>query len=160
MPCHGSDQKGAGNYPALIDINKKYSEEQFNALLTGGRRMMPAFSQLSATEKKAIASFILKTRGHYVVYIGSSTPIDDLNQLFKVHQPDVLFCAITNANSNIPIQVYINTLARNWPNTTICLTGNQIVKRRDLKAPSNCRIIASPNEFYTYLDALQSGGKV
>ena len=106
------------------------------------------------------ASFILKTRGHYVVYIGSSTPIDDLNQLFKVHHPDVLFCAITNANSNIPIQVYINTLARNWPTTTICLTGNQIVKRRDLKAPSNCRIIASPNDFYTYLDALQSGGQV
>ena len=60
MPCHGPDQKGAGNYPALIDINKKYNEEQFTALLTGGRRMMPAFSQLSATEKKAIASFILK----------------------------------------------------------------------------------------------------
>jgi quinoprotein glucose dehydrogenase len=60
MPCHGPDQKGAGNYPALIDINKKYTEQQFTALLTGGRRMMPAFSQLSLTEKKAIASFILK----------------------------------------------------------------------------------------------------
>jgi quinoprotein glucose dehydrogenase len=60
MPCHGPDQKGAGNYPALIDINKKYTEQQFTALLTGGRRMMPAFSQLSLNEKKAIASFILK----------------------------------------------------------------------------------------------------
>ena len=60
MPCHGADQKGAGNYPALVDINKKYSEEQFTALLAGGRRMMPAFSQLSVAEKKAIASFILK----------------------------------------------------------------------------------------------------
>ena len=101
------------------------------------------------------ASYILKTRGHEVIYIGSSTPIDDLNQLFKVHQPDVLFCAITNANSNIPVQVYVNTLSRNWPNTTICFTGNQIVRRRDLKVGSNCRIIGSPDDFFTFLDQLK-----
>ncbi len=59
MPCHGPDQKGAGNYPPLVDINKKYSEDQFASLLTTGRRMMPALPQLSPTEKKALASFIL-----------------------------------------------------------------------------------------------------
>jgi quinoprotein glucose dehydrogenase len=59
MPCHGPDQKGAGNYPPLVDINKKYTEESFTALLSTGRRMMPALPQLSSTEKKALASFIL-----------------------------------------------------------------------------------------------------
>ena len=49
MPCHGPDQKGAGNYP----------EDQFASLLTTGRRMMPALPQLSPSEKKAMASFIL-----------------------------------------------------------------------------------------------------
>ncbi|MEI6086203.1 MAG: PQQ-binding-like beta-propeller repeat protein [Bacteroidota bacterium] len=60
MACHGPDQKGAGNYPPLVDINKKYNEELFSALLSSGRRMMPALPQLSPTEKKALASFILK----------------------------------------------------------------------------------------------------
>ena len=60
MACHGPDQKGAGNYPPIIDANKKYTEAQFSALLTSGRRMMPALPQLSTSEKKAIASFILK----------------------------------------------------------------------------------------------------
>ncbi len=60
MACHGPDQKGAGNYPPLIDINKKYTEEQFNSLLSSGRRMMPALPQLALSEKKALASFILK----------------------------------------------------------------------------------------------------
>lgn len=100
------------------------------------------------------ASYILKTRGHYVIYIGSSTPIDDLNQMFKIHQPDVLFCAITNANSSMPIQVYLNTLARNWPNTKICLTGSQVVKRKDLKLGANCRIIANPDDFIEFLAKL------
>lgn len=99
------------------------------------------------------ASYILKTRGQQVVYIGSSTPMDDLNQLFKVHQPDVLFCAVTNANSHMPIQVYINTLSRTWPKTTICLTGNQVVKRKDLKVPANCRIISDTTDFFKFLDA-------
>jgi MerR family transcriptional regulator, light-induced transcriptional regulator len=100
------------------------------------------------------ASYMLKTRGHEVIYVGSSTPIDDLNQLCKVHKPDVLFCAITNANSNMPIQVYVNTLHRNWPDIPICLTGNQIVRRRDLKVPANCNIISSPQTFMDFLDGM------
>jgi quinoprotein glucose dehydrogenase len=59
MACHGPDLKGAGNYPPLIDMNKKYNEEQFAALVTSGRRMMPALPQLSVTEKQALASFVL-----------------------------------------------------------------------------------------------------
>ncbi len=98
------------------------------------------------------ASYILKTRGHEVIYVGSSTPVDDLNQLCKVHKPDVLFCAITNANSSMPIQVYVNTLHRNWADIPICLTGNQIVRRRDLKVPENCHIISTPQTFIDFLD--------
>ncbi len=59
MSCHGPERKGAGNYPTLIGVNKKYNEEQFTALLSTGRRMMPALTQLSGTEKQALASFIL-----------------------------------------------------------------------------------------------------
>ena len=59
MTCHGPDKKGAGNYPSLIGAAQKYNETQFNSLLTGGRRMMPAFGQLSASEKQALASFVL-----------------------------------------------------------------------------------------------------
>jgi len=59
MSCHGPDRKGTGNYPTLIDANKRYNQTQFSALLSTGRRMMPAFKQLSETEKTALASFIL-----------------------------------------------------------------------------------------------------
>ena len=104
------------------------------------------------------ASYILKTKGHEVIYVGSSTPIDDLHQLCKVHKPDVLFCAITNANSNMPIQVYVNTLTRNWPDIPICLTGNQIVRRRDLKVPSNCNIISTPQTFIDFLENMPLTG--
>lgn len=62
MSCHGPQLQGAGNYPTLIGVNKKYNEEQFSALLSSGRRMMPALPQLSASEKKALASFVLELK--------------------------------------------------------------------------------------------------
>lgn len=59
MSCHGPERKGSGNYPTLVDVNKKYNATQFYQLLSTGRRMMPAFKQLDPQETAALASFIL-----------------------------------------------------------------------------------------------------
>ena len=59
MNCHGKDREGAGNFPAIKSAKEKYTADQFFALLASGRRMMPAFAQLSDAEKKALASYIL-----------------------------------------------------------------------------------------------------
>jgi quinoprotein glucose dehydrogenase len=59
MACHGPDRKGSGNYPTLINIDKKYTENTLSELISTGRRMMPAFKNLSNDERSAIASFIL-----------------------------------------------------------------------------------------------------
>lgn len=60
MSCHGSNMQGAGDYPSLKAINKKYNEQQFMDLLSSGRRMMPAFNQLPDNDKKALAAYILE----------------------------------------------------------------------------------------------------
>lgn len=59
MACHGPERKGSGNFPSLIDVNKKYNPAAFHSLLQSGRRMMPAFKQLNENEREAIASFVL-----------------------------------------------------------------------------------------------------
>jgi quinoprotein glucose dehydrogenase len=59
MACHGPDKKGSGNYPSLLGVEKKYNDQQFSQLVSTGRRMMPAFRQLTDEEKNALASFIL-----------------------------------------------------------------------------------------------------
>lgn len=59
MTCHGTQRQGSGNYPSLIGVNKKYNAQQFASLISSGRRMMPAFNQLSSSEINALASFIL-----------------------------------------------------------------------------------------------------
>ncbi len=72
MTCHGPERQGAGNYPTLIGVEKKYTETQFHELLDIGRRMMPAFNQLSENDKKALADFVLDikaTQNDKYVYV-------------------------------------------------------------------------------------------
>jgi len=59
MGCHGPDRKGSGVYPSLIGVQQKYTIDSFRILINSGRRMMPAFKQLSEEEKEALASYIL-----------------------------------------------------------------------------------------------------
>jgi len=58
--CHGANRQGGGNFPTLLGVNKKYTTESFVTLIAGGRRMMPAFKQLSDGEKKALAAYVLE----------------------------------------------------------------------------------------------------
>lgn len=62
MHCHGAQRQGSGNYPPLAGINKKYNQQQFEQLVSSGRRMMPAFKQLDKAEISALASFILENK--------------------------------------------------------------------------------------------------
>lgn len=62
MSCHGPDRKGSGNYPSILNINKKLDEAQLIAFINTGRRMMPAFGHLKPQEKDAIASYVLELK--------------------------------------------------------------------------------------------------
>src|SRR6185295_7081719 len=58
MNCHGPELKGSGNYPSIVDVNKKYDPRSFVEFNKAGRIKMPAFNHLSQQDKDAIASFV------------------------------------------------------------------------------------------------------
>jgi len=62
MSCHGADRKGGGNYPSILNVNKKLDEGGFISFINTGRRMMPAFEHLKQQEKEAIASYVLELK--------------------------------------------------------------------------------------------------
>lgn len=93
------------------------------------------------------ASYILRSRGQQVIYLGTSTPLEDLNKIFRLHRPDAVFCAITGSNQQVPVQVYLQSLHRTFPDVPVILTGKQVIRRRDLKLPENCYVVATPDDF-------------
>ncbi|HYK45870.1 MAG TPA: PQQ-binding-like beta-propeller repeat protein [Parafilimonas sp.] len=58
--CHGTDRHGnvASGFPPLVDIGGKYSRDQVTAIITHGRRMMPAFTRLDEDQQKAVVGFL------------------------------------------------------------------------------------------------------
>ena len=66
MTCHGVNREGSGNNPPIVDVKRKYTEQQFISLITTSRRMMPSFAQLSESEKKAIASYVLELKDEQI----------------------------------------------------------------------------------------------
>jgi quinoprotein glucose dehydrogenase len=64
MQCHGADRSGGGNYPSIVDVDKKYDPRSFVEFINNGRRMMPGFKHLSQQDKDAIATFVLNIQNN------------------------------------------------------------------------------------------------
>lgn len=61
MACHGVEMKGNGvSIPSLLNLSKKYNEQQVSQITENGRNMMPSFKQISPGERKALIAFLLK----------------------------------------------------------------------------------------------------
>ena len=82
MSCHGADRRGSGNYPSLLDVNKKYDATTALGLLNAGRRMMPSFQYLPAPDKEAIIAFILDDKKKSAAaYVHSVSQLDSFRQV-------------------------------------------------------------------------------
>jgi DNA-binding transcriptional MerR regulator/methylmalonyl-CoA mutase cobalamin-binding subunit len=105
------------------------------------------------------ANYVLRSRGHEVIYLGTQTPFEDLYTIFDMRKPDFIFSIITALNSNVSIQTFINNLGKHWKDTEILLSGNQIINRKDLKIPENVNVLNSPMALFDFLDQLKDNLK-
>ncbi len=76
--CHGADLKGSGSFPSLVDLEKRYDEVEFKAIINSGVRMMPAFKHFTEHERTALASYLLniksKQKGTFVQVAKKTLP--------------------------------------------------------------------------------------
>lgn len=84
------------------------------------------------------ASYLIKSKGHKVIYLGQSTPNDDLLSVFKLHQPEYLLTVITTSPSSEYVQEYVNALSERFSSCQILVTGYQVIGQ-DLVFPKNVR---------------------
>jgi MerR family transcriptional regulator, light-induced transcriptional regulator len=84
------------------------------------------------------ASYLIKSKGHKVIYLGQSTPNDDLLSVFKLHQPEYLLTVITTSPSSEYVQEYVNALSERFSSCQILVTGYQVIGQ-DLVFPENVK---------------------
>lgn len=82
------------------------------------------------------AAYLIKLSGHKVIYLGQSTPTDDLFSVYKLHKPDYLMTVITTSPTSEFVQDFVDDLAKNFPAAKIIVSGYQIVGQ-DFKFAEN-----------------------
>jgi len=105
------------------------------------------------------ANYILRSNGMEVFYLGTGLPIEDLNNIFKVHQPEYIFTALTSLNSQLPTQIYLSAISKIWPKNKIFITGSQITNRSDLKFPENVIKLNNPQHFIDVVKEIKESMK-
>ena len=78
-------------------------------------------------------SFLIKKRGHRIIYLGQSLPFEDLKQIKLVIRPDFVVTVITSVFTGKELQNYIRHLSEQFPEQTLLFGGNQINELPDLR---------------------------
>lgn len=86
------------------------------------------------------ASYLIKSKGNKVIYLGQNTPNEDLLSVYKIHQPDYILTVITTSPAAEYAQEYLDQLAERFSKTHILVTGYQVIGQ-DLVMPSNVRLM-------------------
>jgi MerR family transcriptional regulator, light-induced transcriptional regulator len=100
------------------------------------------------------ACYLAKSRHHQVIYLGQSTPFQDIVEVYKLHQPQYLMFVATSMPGQDDIQNYINQVCARFEQATVLMTGFQVVGQ-DLEVPSNGRLIHKIDDLIDLLDDLK-----
>lgn len=99
------------------------------------------------------ASFLIKNKGHKVIYLGQNTPNEDLNQVYDIHNPEYLMTVITTSPSSEFAQDYINGLADRFKDSQLLVTGYQVIGQ-DLKFHANVKQLNYIRDIKDFLEEL------
>ena len=86
------------------------------------------------------ASYLIKSKGNRVIYLGQNTPKEDLLTVYNIHQAEYLLTVITTSPSSEYAQEYINELSTLFQKAQILVTGYQVIGQ-DLIMPPNVRLM-------------------
>ncbi|TVP47496.1 MAG: MerR family transcriptional regulator [Mongoliibacter sp.] len=100
------------------------------------------------------ATFLIKSKGHKVVYLGQNTPKEDLKLVYKLHSPEYLMTVITTSPNSQEVQCYIDNLSSLFKDSQIIISGYQIVGQ-DLRMPKNVKALHYIRQIKEYLEEIE-----
>jgi len=97
--------------------------------------------------------YVLKSRGHQVLYLGQSTPLNSVEQSCQIWSADYLLFFAVSSFSGISYHKYLQDLSNDFITKKIIIAGN-LVEEISEKLPSNIQSVANASEFISLINAL------
>jgi len=97
--------------------------------------------------------YLVKSRGHQVIYIGHDISILDLNDVSAVHQPDFVFTMISETFVGVSLQDYLDNASNVFSDSQIITTGYQVIAQ-GIQSSKKISIHQSLMQTIDFLDKL------
>jgi len=101
------------------------------------------------------ASYLIRKRGHKVIYLGQSVPLNDLIEVSKSCNPDYFLTSFITSMANCDIFNYLLNITKLFSKKTFFVTGNQASGLKN-DFPGNAFFISSPQELILQLDSIST----
>ena len=70
--------------------------------------------------------YLIRKKGYRTYYFGQNLPYEDLKEVIRIHNPDMLFTSITCSLKDFTIEDFLHQLVHHFPNQKILVSGFQI----------------------------------
>lgn len=95
--------------------------------------------------------YLVKARRYHVIYIGQDMSLTDLKDAYAIHKPEFIFTMISETFAKEPVQRYVDKLSQTFPESTILLSGYQVVVQ-NVRAAENTLILKSLQQTIDFLN--------
>ncbi|MBA7511334.1 HTH-type transcriptional repressor CarH [subsurface metagenome] len=99
------------------------------------------------------ASYLIRKRGHKVIYLGQNVPVGDLVEVERICHSDYLLTSFITSMTDCDIQNYLQNLAEKFSEKTIYITGEQALSLKD-DFPDNAKHIDSPEALISEINSI------
>ncbi|MBC7448089.1 MAG: MerR family transcriptional regulator [Hymenobacteraceae bacterium] len=100
-----------------------------------------------------LMNYLLRERGHRVVYLGQNLPTRDLKAVCELTQPDYLLTVLTVVPERTEVEAYLARLAAEYPTVGVLVYG-ALVQSEELILPPTARRFRLMTEFIAWLEEI------
>lgn len=98
-------------------------------------------------------TYLIKSFGHKVIYLGQNTPISDLISVYELHQPEYLLTVATTTPAMDAVQSYVDELGGLFPDSTVLVSGFQVISQH-LILPHNVQQLTQLRDIKPFLEQI------
>lgn len=102
------------------------------------------------------ANYLIKMRGHKTIYLGQTVPIEDLDVISNIYDPDYFFTVLTYETGISEVDGYISELSTRFPKANFLLAGIRLSEAEIRERWNNVNLVYELEDLQKKLRDIES----
>ena len=98
-------------------------------------------------------SYLIKSHGHEVLYLGQSLSINYVKDVLKAYQPDYIFSIMTNSMTQEDAESVVQLFSSSFPNNKVIIAGG-CIHEQHIKTRDNISLLKGIPDLLSFLNEI------